>query len=139
MQSYKSHAHQPVPTIVASAFWMVALVAFLGSVLAGWDGRDLAFGALLVAVFVTIAIGRLYTTKLQDRIILLEMQVRCAQLLPDGADAALAGLAPKQVVALRFASDEELRELLARAAAERLGPDAIKQAIRSWRPDYNRT
>lgn len=139
MQSHASHAHHPVPTYVASAFWLLALVAFTGARLFGWDTRDLAFGGLLGAVFVTIAIGRAYTVKLQDRIILLEMKVRCAEVLPPGADAGLARLTPKQIVALRFASDEELGGLLNRAVAEQLSPGAIKQAITTWRPDYNRT
>jgi len=139
MQSSASHAHHPVPTYIATVFWLVAAIAFGGARALGWNTRDLAFGALLLAVFVTISIGRSYTVRLQDRIILLEMKVRCAEVLPAGADEKLAQLSPKQVVALRFASDEELGALLERAVAERLSPAAIKQAIASWRPDYNRT
>ena len=139
MQSYASHAHHPVPTYIASALWLAAAVAFAGARFFAWDTRDLAFGCLLLAVFVTIAIGRAYTTKLQDRIILLEMKVRCAEVLPAGADAKLAQLSPKQIVALRFAPDEELGALLDRAVAEALSPRAIKQAVKAWRPDYNRT
>ena len=50
-----------------------------------------------------------------------------------------AQLSPKQVVALRFASDDELGELLARAVREQMTPDAIKRAVKQWRPDYLRT
>lgn len=139
MQSYASHAHHPIPTYLASAFWLIAAVAFAGTRFAGWQAQDVAFGSLLLAVLVTISIGRSYTVKLQDRIILLEMKVRCAEVLAAGADAKLARLRPKQVVALRFASDEELGALLDRAVAEDLSPQVIKQAIRAWRPDYNRT
>ena len=83
--------------------------------------------------------SRTYTTALQDRIILLEMKVRCAEVLPAGQDARLAELGPKQVVALRFASDEELGALLERAIREKLPPQEIKRAIKTWRPDYLRT
>lgn len=67
------------------------------------------------------------------------MQVRAARVLPPGQDELLLQLSPKQVVALRFAGDDELGALLARAVREQLTPDAIKQAIRQWRPDFLRT
>ena len=139
MQSYASHAHHPVPTYVATALWLGAAVLLGGAMLGGWPTRDAALVCLLLAVLVTISIGRLYTTRLQDRIIMLEMKVRCAEVLPAGEDARLARLSPKQIAALRFASDDELGALLGRAATEQLSPDAIKQAITSWRPDPYRT
>jgi hypothetical protein len=139
MQSYASHAHQPVPTLIASALWLLAAVAFTGTIALGWDARDSAFGWLMASVLVLISISRTYTTKLQDRIIMLEMKVRCAEVLPAGEDAKLARLGPKQIAALRFASDDELGSLLDRAVAERLAPQDIKKAIKTWRPDHHRT
>jgi hypothetical protein len=139
MQSYESHAHHPVPTYIASAFWLGAAIAFAGSVFFGWNTQTLAFGLLLASVLVTISAGRLYTTKLQDRIIMLEMKVRCAEVLAAGDDARLAQLSPKQIVALRFASDGELGPLLDRAVRERLSPVDIKKAVRDWRMDPHRT
>ena len=139
MQSYASHAHHPVPTYIASALWLASAVALGGARLAGWDSRDLSLVFLLAAVFVTISIGRLYTTRLQDRIIMLEMKVRCAEVLPAGDDLKLGRLGPKQIAALRFASDEELGPLLDRAVNDRLSPDAIKRAVTTWRPDPYRT
>ena len=138
-QSFESHAHHPVPTYVASGFWLAAAVAFAGSVLFGWNAQPLAFGLLLAAVVVNISVERLYITKLQDRIIMLEMKVRCAELLPGGDDTRLAQLSPKQIVALRFASDAELEALLDRAVRERLSPVDIKKAVREWRMDPHRT
>jgi hypothetical protein len=139
MQSAASHAHHPVPTYVASLLWLFAVVAFVGSIALDWDARDAAFGWLLASMLVVISIGRVYTTKLQDRIIMLEMKVRCAEVLPAGEDAKLARLGPKQIAALRFASDHELGALLERAVAEQLAPEGIKKAITSWRPDHYRT
>ncbi|MCC7031845.1 MAG: hypothetical protein IT179_03320 [Acidobacteria bacterium] len=139
MQSYASHAHHPVPTYIASVLWLLAAIAFVGTLAFGWDARDSALGWLLAAVLVLIAIGRTYTTKLQDRIIMLEMKVRCAEVLAAGEDAKLARLSPKQIVALRFASDEELGALLDRAVTSQLSPNDIKKAIAAWRPDHHRT
>ena len=138
-QSYESHAHHPVPTYIASALWLAAAIAFAGSLLFGWSTQALALGLLLAAVLVNISIERVYTTKLQDRIIMLEMKVRCAELLAGGNEAKLAQLSPKQIVALRFASDGELAALLDRAVRERLSPTDIKKAVREWRADPHRT
>ena len=73
----------------------------------------------------------LYTTKLQDRIIMLEMKVRCAELLAAGEDAKLAQLGPKQIAALRFASDQELGALLDRAVREQLAPGTSRRPSRA--------
>ena len=138
-QSFESHAHQPVPTIVASALWLLAVLSLVAAVGFGWNTRDLAFVFVLVAMFVALSIDRMYTTKLQDRIIMLEMKVRCNEVLGPVDGAKLAQLGPKQIAALRFASDPELGALLDRAVREQLAPRDIKQAIKSWRPDHHRT
>ena len=104
-----------------------------------WATRDAGILLLGLAMFPVIGITRWYTVKLQDRIIQLEMQVRCARVLPAGDDDLLAQLSPRQVVALRFASDDELGDLLVRAVREQMTPTAIKQAVKQWRPDYMRT
>lgn len=138
-QTFESHAHQPIATFVASLFNLVGLVALVGAALFDWP--TLAFGAisLSLATAVLVAMSRTYITRLQDRIIMLEMKVRCAELLPPPRDALLGELGPKQIVALRFASDEELGELLERAVREKLPPVEIKRAIKRWRPDHFRT
>jgi hypothetical protein len=138
-QSFASHAHRPVETSIAAVFGLLAIVLLVGAWLFGW--ATLAPGAvsLSLAVAMLVSMSRTYITKLQDRIILLEMKVRCAEVLPAGQDARLAELGTKQVVALRFASDEELGALLERAVREKLPPLEIKRAIKTWRPDYLRT
>lgn len=138
-QSYESHAHHPVPTYLASGLTLLALFLLYAHLHLGWRSEELAFTALGMAVFVLVAMSRLYTVALQDRIIMLEMKVRCAEFLPAGQDANLAKLSKKQVAALRFASDDELGALLERAARENLAPKDIKAAIRTWRPDPYRT
>jgi hypothetical protein len=80
-----------------------------------------------------------YITALQNRIIRMEMRVRCARFLSPEQLAELERLTMKQLVALRFASDAELPALLERARRENLPPDAIKRAVVDWVPDYHRT
>jgi hypothetical protein len=121
-QSAANHAHHPVPTYIATVLWLAAMVCIGGSLWLGWSLHELGVFLLGLTVFPVVGVGRWYTVKLQDRIIQLEMQVRCAR-----------------VVALRFASDDELSDLLQRAVKEQMTPAAIKGAIRQWRPDYMRT
>lgn len=138
-QTFERHGHHPVPTYVASAFALVAIVFLVGAWLFGWATLEIGVVSLSLAVATLIAISRTYTVRLQDRIIMLEMKVRCAEVLPAGQDTRLAQLTPKQIVALRFASDDELGDLLARAIREKLPPRDIKRAVKRWRPDHLRT
>jgi Family of unknown function (DUF6526) len=137
-QSFASHAHRPTHTAIVWLFALVALILMVQQ-MRGSDTRDLAIIAVILAVFELGWISRVYTVKLQDRIIMLEVKVRAAELLPAGADAQLAKLGSKQIAALRFASDDEFGALLERAARENLQPKDIKASIKTWRPDLYRT
>ena len=138
-QSFENHAHHPIPTYVAAAFTLVALVASIGAWVFDWPTLHLAVLCVALASVVFTSMSRTYVTRLQDRIILLEMKIRAAEILPAGQDGRLNQLTPKQVVALRFASDEELGELLERAIREQLPPREIKRAVKRWRQDALRT
>lgn len=138
-QSFERHGHHPVPTYVASVFGLVAIVCLVGAWLFDWATLEVGAVSLSLAVAVLISISRNYTVRLQDRIIILEMKIRCAEVLPAGQDARLAALSPKQIVALRFASDAELGDLLERAIREKLPPKEIKRAVKHWRSDHLRT
>lgn len=138
-QSYESHVYHPVPAYIATGTTVLALFLLYAHRHLGWHTEELAFTALALAVFVLVTISRGDTVALQDRIIMLEMKVRCAELLSAGQDVHLAKLSKKQIVALRFASDDELGALLERAARENLSPKDIKASVRTWRPDPYRT
>jgi hypothetical protein len=138
-QSYQSHAHHPIPTYIAAVFSLIALVLIVGQMRWGWDTANWTMLALLLTGMTLNSMSRWYIVKLQDRIIMLEMKVRAAEILTPGQDALLAKLGPKQIVALRFAADDELGALLERAARENLSPKDIKASIRTWRPDLHRT
>jgi hypothetical protein len=139
-QSFQSHAHRPTQTLIAAIFAMVAFVAIVRQIIrAGADNRDLALLFTVLSVFTLIWISRVYIVRLQDRIIMLEVKVRAAELLTSGQDAQLAKLNSKQIAALRFAGDAEFGALLDRAARENLAPKEIKASIKNWRPDLYRT
>lgn len=138
-QSFQSHAHHPWATYIATVFWLIALVLLIGQGFFGWATADWTTAAILMTLAPLVAISRWYIVALQDRIIMLEVKVRAAELLNPGQDAHLAKLSPKQIAALRFASDDEFATLLERAAREELSPKDIKASIRTWRPDPYRT
>jgi hypothetical protein len=138
-QSFQSHTHRPIHTAIAGLFALLALIFIVRTMYFGTDMRDLAILMTVLSVFVLVAISRVYIVKLQDRIIMLEEKVRAAELLTAGQDAYLAKLSPKQIAALRFASNEEFGPLLERAVKENLAPKDIKAAIKNWRPDLHRT
>ena len=139
MQTYKNHAHRPVLTAVGFVFAMIATVSFLQRWRATGDRIYIGLFALCAAVIVLLQISRRYTTRLQDRIIKLEMRVRTAALLTPDQQRLLGQLSNKQIAALRFASDAELPSLLERAVRENLKPNAIKRQVTSWTPDLDRT
>ncbi len=88
-----------------------------------------------LAVLVLGNLVRVYALRVQDRVIRLEERIRMAALLPMDEQMVARELPARQVVALRFASDQELAQLAVRAVRERLTAKAIKQQIRDWRPD----
>jgi hypothetical protein len=140
-QTYANHAHRPRATAVGGLFLILAAVGF-GLRWFEIGGRlSFAMGlfGLMGAIAALLVISRIYTTRLQDRIIRLEMRMRAAGLLTPEQQRMLIALGPKQIVALRFASDEELPALVERTSREALKPGDIKRAIRTWVSDDHRT
>ena len=140
-QTYSSHAHRPTLTGVGYLFVVVASVSFVMRWLLIGGRVTMAIGliGLIGGEIALLMISRNYITKLQDRIIRLEMRVRTASLLTLDQQRLLDKVRIKQLVALRFASDVELPALLDRTVREDLAPTDIKKAIKTWVPDYDRT
>jgi hypothetical protein len=138
-QNFDNHAHRPIPTLVGAVAWVVAVIGATAILRGESWGLPVAWGGVLVCLALLLSMGRLYTTRLQDRIILLEERLRVAALVTPAQLARWRELTPKQVAALRFAGDAELPALLERTLAEGLAPTAIKRAVKDWRADPNRT
>jgi hypothetical protein len=75
----------------------------------------------------------------QNRVIGLEMRLRLATVLPVELCQRIPELDIRQLVGLRYAGDAELAGLVERCLRGELATaDAVKRAVRQWRPDYVR-
>jgi len=93
-----------------------------------------AGGILAVAFY-----ARTFALAVQDRVIRNEMLARLATALPPDLRARIGELRRGQIIALRFAADEELPELTRQVLDGKLTKGKeIKQAIRSWQADHLR-
>ena len=140
-QDYATHRHNPKLTGIGFLFLLIAVVGFALRWFAIGGRYTMALGllGLIASILVLLQISRSYTTRLQDRIIRLEMKVRGMTVLTPTQQAILERLSKSQVIALRFASDGELGALVEQADREKLSADQIKRAIKSWVPDFDRT
>ena len=140
-QSLKNHT-KVVPTFI---FFVLPVLALnFGWSLNRWRLEHFSFGGA-VAVLTAAALlwglllSRGFALRVQDRVIRLEEQLRYARVLPTDLQARAAQLSLGQVVALRFASDEELPGLLKKVLEENLTErKAIKASIVHWRADHLR-
>ena len=91
------------------------------------------------ALVVLMFLARIFALKVQDRVIRLEERLRMERLLPADLKPRIGEFRPGQLVALRFASDEELPELARKVLNEKIqGTKAIKLLVKNWRADYLR-
>lgn len=121
------------PLLLVNFFWQIYRLYQEQSL-------DRAESLVMAVVFLLMSVAaRLQALKAQDRIIRLEERLRYSGILsPDLADQASA-LRTGQMLALRFASDAELPELVRRTVnGEFTTNKEIKQAVRNWRGDYLR-
>jgi hypothetical protein len=79
--------------------------------------------------------ARLFALKAQDRAIRAEENFRHYLLTGKPLDSKLT---IRQIVGLRFASDEEFPELAKKTADTNMSEDDIKKAIKNWKEDNYR-
>jgi len=103
------------------------------------DHERLYSAALIVVLCfccaVTAVFARTFPCRAQDRAIRADENLRHFAMTGKLLDPRLT---VRQVVALRFAPDDEFLALAKRAADEGMAPDAIKRAVRNWREDSYR-
>jgi len=139
-QSFERHAkYVPMYHFVALPILIVNFCWTVFRLVVG-PGIDSAMAVLVaLALMLTAFYARAFALRVQDRVIRLEMRQRLAALLPREQHAAIAALSPRQCVALRFAGDAELPELVAVVVKGNIQEGkAIKKLIKNWTPDHAR-
>lgn len=139
-QTYQNHArlfplfHMVVLPIMAGNFlYSVYRLVTTPSFGTLW-GAILAFGLATLALT-----ARVMALTVQDRVIRLEMQLRLMRVLPPDLQGRIAAIKRGQFVALRFASDDELPDLVREISDGRLlTPKDIKLRVKRWQPDWLR-
>lgn len=122
----------PLMLILLAAF-VSEWVQFARSEQGFWE--SLVMSALQLTAIILAVRARIYALVAQDRAIRAEEQIRHFALTGKLLDTRLT---VRQIVALRFAADDEFPVLAERAASENLTADQIKRAIQDWRPDLHR-
>ena len=121
----------------------VLLVNVLVSVWHLWQIPQLGTAYGVVFAIALLALGVLSRNQaltVQDRLIRLEMRLRLRQILPPDLQPRINDLTHRQLVALRFASDEELPGLVRDVFAGKITtPNDIKSHVRNWQADWLRT
>jgi len=117
------------------------LILIIGSVInLCTSSKDDLFSASLICL-ISLILGsvswylRAFALRAQDRAIRAEENFR--HFILTGKPLP-AGIKMGQVIALRFAADEELAELVIKAVSESLSSTQIKKAIQNWRADHHR-
>jgi Family of unknown function (DUF6526) len=140
-QNFSNHV-KFVPTFhffVLPVFVLNVVNSIIGLVRFGltWNGAMHTLTALALLVFTFNA--RIFAVTVQDRVIRLEERLRFARLLPDDLKPRIEEFTRGQLVALRFASDEELPGLARKVLNDKLtNVKAIKKMVQHWRADYLR-
>jgi hypothetical protein len=141
-QNFKNHArfHPPFHYVIAP-LTLLNLIFAITYTIHHWPEHwalHCWWIVMSIVLFLLAGVSRGSTLKAQDRIIRLEERLRLAALLPPSERDRIDQLTTSQLIALRFASDDELPALARRALDQNLDNKAIKRAIVNWRPDNER-
>ena len=141
VQSFENHA-QIVPMFhyVTLGILLLTFIGACVNLYESWGDQARFYSASLL---VTLTLGTLlaslyarsFALRAQDRAIRAEEQLRHYVMTGKLLDPRLT---VKQIIGLRFASNEELVALAQRAADQNLSTKDIKQAVKNWKPDAYR-
>jgi Family of unknown function (DUF6526) len=135
-QNFRSHArYVPEFHFVLSGIVTTILVLSVINLFAGVSLLSVMFVLMAIAFLICFLKIRSFPIAAQDRAIRAEENLRYFSLTGKLLDK---GLTMSQVIALRFAEDDELVDLAAKALKGNMNQKAIKQAIRNWRADHHR-
>jgi Family of unknown function (DUF6526) len=140
-QNYANHRRNvPAFHFILLPIILLTLIGSFVNLYQSWGDHQRQYSAsLIVVIMVSLALvsllARLFSLKAQDRAIRAEENLRHYVMTGKLLDPKLT---VRQIIGLRFASDQEFVELAGRAVEENLSEDAIKKAVKNWRADTYR-
>jgi hypothetical protein len=138
-QNDKNHGRMvPLFHFVTFGLLMAVLIGGVINVIHASPGNLYSASLLVVLTIAAILIAwftRSFPLKAQDRAIRAEENLRHYVLTGKLHDSRLSN---SQIIALRFAGDDEFVALSKKAADENMSSKAIKMAIQNWKGDYYR-
>jgi hypothetical protein len=140
-QNYVNHRrYVPMYHGVLSFLLLITFIGSLVNTYLSIGDHQRIYSASLITVLtfcglIQLWYSRAFAVKVQDRAIRAEENLRHFVMSGKLFDAKLK---MGQIIALRFASDEEYLPLVKRANEENLSRDDIKKAIKNWRADNHR-
>jgi len=140
-QNYENH-RKFVP-LFHYALFSILVLSLLGSVVnlvqCFGTGEGIYSASLITVIFICLLLlfyhVRSFPLKAQDRAIRAEENFRHYILTGKPLDSKLT---LRQIIGLRFASDEEFLSFAQRAVTENISEEDIKKMIKKWRADYHR-
>jgi len=109
-----------------------------------WDDRENELTWILFSIVIFLLFYLAFMTRqhyalgLQNRMVILEFKQRYFEIFGKRSDEVAEKLRFDQIAALRFAYDDEFRELLNKAITENISGDEIKRSIKNWKADHQR-
>lgn len=140
-QNYKTHVRMdPLYHYVLTLLLLATLIVSIINMVSSLNAEENVMQSVLlllitVAIIIIAILVRLYPLKSQDRAIRAEENLRHFVLTGKLLDSKLSN---SQIIALRFADEEEFPILCERAVKENLNSKEIKEAIVNWKADNNR-
>lgn len=139
-QNFENHRHY-VPGFhgFTGSLIVIGIIGAVVNVIKSIQTDNLYSASLILVLFIIGALlfwySRTFSLRAHDKAIRAEESLRYYQLTNKTLPASLR---MGQIVALRFAPDEELVELVDKALTEKLSGTEIKKAIKLWKADHNR-
>jgi hypothetical protein len=139
IQTYRNHIHYvPLYHFLTFLAMIILIAGAIYNLVICKTEQVLQSLLFLLSIFTLISVSfhnRSFALKAQDRAVRAEENFRYFILTGNPLPHTLT---IHQIIALRFAGDDELVSLVERTLKENLTPKEIKQAVRNWKSDYHR-
>jgi hypothetical protein len=135
-QNLKTHVRWDPPYHLILGLFLLVNIVY--AVVHLWRQTNISSAWYLVlsfVVFIPFFKLRMYSLRVQDRVIRLEERLRLQALAPAEWHPQIYRLTEDQLIGLRFAADDEVVELAKQALEHNLNRKQIKERIQDWRAD----